>query len=113
MNSESHRHENSRRNPLAGIARGENADETNDDLPLADASAVDPSAGASTRDPNDEIPVPIAMWPSEIDERAQVVESLREDRGIEATDASADDRTIERVDERAEERTEEPRDGAM
>ena len=71
-----------------------------------------PQPASAAPDPNDEIPVPIAMWPSEIDERAQVVESLREDRGIEATDASADDRTIERVDERAEERTEEPRDGA-
>jgi len=113
MNSESDRAANSRRNPLAGIARGENADETNDDLPLADASAVDSSAAASTRDPNDEIPVPIAMWPSEIDERAQVVESLREDRGIEAPDATADERTGERVEERSAERATEPRDGAM
>ena len=30
-------------------------------------------------DPNDEIPVPIAMYPAEIDERAQVVEALREE----------------------------------
>jgi len=30
-------------------------------------------------DPNDEVPVPIAMSPAEIDERAQVVESLRAD----------------------------------
>jgi len=29
-------------------------------------------------DPNDEVPVPIAMSPAEIDERAQVVESLRD-----------------------------------
>jgi hypothetical protein len=29
------------------------------------------------RDPNDEIPVPIAMSAAEIDERAQVVEALR------------------------------------
>jgi hypothetical protein len=36
------------------------------------------SAGESvSRDPNDEIPVPIAMSPAEIDERAQVVEALR------------------------------------
>lgn len=109
MNSESDRNDDRRRNPLAGIARVENADETNDDLPLADASAVDPSATAGVRDPNDEIPVPIAMWPSEIDERAQVVETLREDRGIEATDASAEAATSER----AEERVDEPRDGAM
>lgn len=31
------------------------------------------------RDPNDEIPVPIAMSPAEVDERAQVVETLREE----------------------------------
>jgi hypothetical protein len=34
---------------------------------------------SATPDPNDEIPVPIAMFPSEIDERAQVVEALREE----------------------------------
>jgi hypothetical protein len=33
---------------------------------------------SATPDPNDEIPVPIAMFPSEVDERAQVVETLRE-----------------------------------
>ena len=32
-----------------------------------------------TPDPNDEVPVPAAMYPSEIDERAQVVEALREE----------------------------------
>jgi hypothetical protein len=36
-------------------------------------------------DPNDEIPVPIAMEPAEIDERAQVVEALRKDRNLDAT----------------------------
>lgn len=97
MTSESGRHEDLRRHPLAGIARGENADETNDDLPLAEATAPNGAsasnrAGASnTRDPNDEIPVPIAMWPSEIDERAQVVETLREDRGIDASDVATGD----------------------
>jgi hypothetical protein len=41
---------------------------------------VDAAAStAPTPDPNDEIPVPIAMYPSEIDERAQVVEALREE----------------------------------
>ena len=33
-------------------------------------------------DPNDEVPVPIAMSPAEVDERAQVVEALREEEGI-------------------------------
>jgi len=37
------------------------------------------SPESTTPDPNDEIPVPIAMYPSEIDERAQVVEALREE----------------------------------
>jgi hypothetical protein len=38
-----------------------------------------PASGsdAAPRDPNDEIPVPIAMSAAEIDERAQVVEALR------------------------------------
>ena len=37
-----------------------------------------PQPESATPDPNDEIPVPIAMYPAEIDERAQVVETLRE-----------------------------------
>jgi hypothetical protein len=36
-------------------------------------------------DPNDEIPVPGAMEPAEIDERAQVVEALRKNRNPDAT----------------------------
>jgi hypothetical protein len=32
----------------------------------------------SGSDPNDEVPVPIAMSPAEVDERAQVVEALRQ-----------------------------------
>jgi hypothetical protein len=91
MNSEPDRQNDLRRQPLAGIARGENADETNDDLPLAEATAPNGGGAPNARDPNDEIPVPIAMWPSEIDERAQVVETLREDRGIEASDLPIDD----------------------
>jgi hypothetical protein len=39
-------------------------------------------ASAPSTDPNDEIPVPVAMYPSEIDERAQVVEALREDASL-------------------------------
>ena len=37
-----------------------------------------PQSESATPDPNDEIPVPIAMSPAEVDERAQVVETLRE-----------------------------------
>lgn len=40
---------------------------------------------SATPDPNDEIPVPVAMFPAEVDERAQVVETLRErDRQADA-----------------------------
>jgi hypothetical protein len=41
-------------------------------------------------DPNDEVPVPIAMWPSEIDERAQVVEALRGNAPPPRTDSQVD-----------------------
>lgn len=50
--------------------------------PRADDSLepeLDPTLASATPDPNDEIPVPIVMYPSEIDERAQVVEKLREE----------------------------------
>jgi hypothetical protein len=48
----------------------------------------DPSLDAAplTPDPNDEIPVPVAMFPSEIDERAQVVEALREEANTKRDD---------------------------
>jgi len=54
-----------------------------DQDPMLDPEDVNssPSAQASpapsdARDPNDEIPVPIAMSPAEIDERAQAVAAL-------------------------------------
>ena len=58
----------------------------NDQDALLDPEDVNsqPAAdGASPReprepDPNDEIPVPVAMSPAEVDERAQAVEALRE-----------------------------------
>jgi hypothetical protein len=51
----------------------------NDDLiePEDNVSAPLQSDASTSLDPNDEIPVPIAMEPAEIDERAQVVEALR------------------------------------
>lgn len=52
----------------------------------ADESAAD----QTTFDANDEVPVPIAMSPAEIDERAQAVEALG---GTEPRD-SADDQNI-------------------
>lgn len=48
----------------------ENAPETPD-------SSVQAPSARDRIDPNDEIPVPVAMSPAEIDERAQVVEALR------------------------------------
>lgn len=58
--------------------------------PMPDPSDADASADATspTPDPNDEIPVPIAMFPSEIDERAQVVEALREEAKTSDADES-------------------------
>ena len=54
---------------------------------MTDAADDDNSSEASTTpDPNDEIPVPIAMYPSEIDERAQVVEALREEGNTNRAD---------------------------
>ena len=45
---------------------------------------------AQPADPNDEVPVPIAMWPSEVDERAQVVEALRGNAPPPRTDTQVD-----------------------
>jgi hypothetical protein len=48
----------------------------------ADASSIgadDTSVSAASTDPADEIPVPPAMSPAEIDERAQAVEAVRGD----------------------------------
>ena len=43
----------------------------------ASSSDADATGDAASLDPNDEIPVPIAMSAAEIDERAQIVEALR------------------------------------
>ncbi len=55
------------------------------------ASAAEGMSGPT--DPNDEVPVPIAMWPSEIDERAQVVEALRGNGPPPRTDTQIDPET--------------------
>lgn len=58
------------------IDRGYPADD--ESLPPEDVdSAPALSAEQASTDPNDEVPVPIAMSPAEVDERAQVVEKLR------------------------------------
>lgn len=52
-------------------------------------TAEDAAAAAASRELSEEVPVPIAMWPSEIDERARVVEAIedeREDGGQGLTD---------------------------
>jgi len=51
--------------------------------------------GASAPDPNDEVPVPIAMSPAEVDERAQAVEALRHTIPSRSVDnPAADDQRI-------------------
>ena len=48
----------------------------------AETSKLATDAPTALPDPNDEVPVPIVMSPAEVDERAQVVEALREEEGI-------------------------------
>lgn len=60
--------------------------------PPSSAAAAGDSGGGEATDGNDEGPVPIAMSPAEVDERAQAVEALRgtlaplptEDSGLSA-----------------------------
>jgi hypothetical protein len=72
------------------------AGEQNDTVRGQDASA--PDAANAPLDPNDEVPVPIAMWPSEIDERAQVVEALRGNGPPPRTDTQVDPESDVRPD---------------
>jgi hypothetical protein len=57
-----------------------------DPQPEADSAAATPSQAqleeslAKAVDPADVVPVPAAMSPAEVDERAQVVEKLRRER---------------------------------
>ena len=60
-------------------------DENNDPIGPEDLDPEQNAQDQRAADPNDEIPVPIAMEPAEIDERAQVVEALRKDRNPDAT----------------------------
>lgn len=43
-----------------------------------DVNSTPASAPDAPRDPNDEIPVPIAMSAAELDERAQAVDAMRD-----------------------------------
>ena len=60
-------------------------DETDEQIGPEDLNPEQNAQEQRAADPNDEIPVPIAMEPAEIDERAQVVEALRKDRNPDAT----------------------------
>lgn len=60
-------------------------DENDELISPDDVNPEQEAAEQRAGDPNDEIPVPIAMEPAEIDERAQVVEALRKNRNPDAT----------------------------
>jgi hypothetical protein len=51
----------------------------------SDSAQIDPptvedaAAAAASRELSEEVPVPIAMWPAEIDERARVVEAIEDE----------------------------------
>jgi hypothetical protein len=47
-------------------------------------------ANTSESDPNDDVPVPVAMSAAEVDERAQVVEQLRRNQAAETNDQRLD-----------------------
>jgi hypothetical protein len=49
--------------------------------PPSGGAAAGDSGGVQASDANDEVPVPIAMSPAEVDERAQAVEALRSTSG--------------------------------
>jgi len=54
--------------------------------------SASPQTPPNTResDPNDEVPVPVAMSAAEVDERAQVVEALRRNQATETKDQRRD-----------------------
>jgi hypothetical protein len=59
-----------------------------EDVNSAPSPETHAKANARVPDPNDVIPVPGAMSPAEVDERAQTVEKLREKAGIPTDDDS-------------------------
>ena len=60
-----------------------------EDVNSGPSDAAHAAAKARLPDPNDVIPVPGAMSPAEVDERAQVVEKLREETGVRRDDDDA------------------------
>jgi hypothetical protein len=83
--------ENSNTSPNSDSSdESESADNREVGEKLADEGPVDdPAAVAASRELSEELPVPTAMWPAEIDERARVVEALEDEH-----------RTDERVEPR-------------
>ena len=71
------------------MASDRNIDDQDSTLDPEDVNSTPRSSPSRpARDPNDEVPVPIAMTAAEIDERAQVVESLRAETPNPAEDES-------------------------
>ncbi|MGH7123681.1 MAG: hypothetical protein ACREFI_04860 [Stellaceae bacterium] len=58
--------------------------------PADPPTAEEAAAAAASRELSEEVPVPIALWPSEIDERARVVEAI-EDQAAEDGPRPSDD----------------------
>jgi hypothetical protein len=50
--------------------------------PLPDDDQSPTTPAPATPDPNDELPVPGEMYPTEVDARGDVVDALREERGL-------------------------------
>lgn len=59
--------------------------------PADPPTAEEAAAAAASRELSEEIPVPIAMWPSEIDERARVVEAIEDEDAKRASPPAGDD----------------------
>jgi hypothetical protein len=59
------------------------------------STPAEPARSAGESDPADDIPVPIAMSPAEVDERAQAVEAVRGSTPSRPLDnATADDQRV-------------------
>jgi hypothetical protein len=59
-----------------------------EDVNSGPSAATRAAAHSPLPDPNDEIPVPGAMSPAEVAERAEVVEKLRDESGLRQDDDS-------------------------
>jgi len=75
---------------MTDLPRDEQTSPVEQDEAAQTPTARAADAPAERIDPNDEVPVPIAMSPAEVDERAQVVEALREEEGIPEPPEQAD-----------------------